>query len=752
MRPGYRSGLRWTASIVLILAWGAVGCKRSPEADAALHMSAGIQRAQSGDYARAILEFRNAARSTPKDPAPYYRVALCYLELDEAPGAILNLRKAVDLNPDFLEAQLKLADMLVATRRPEAVALAVERLNGTLARHPGHTGALELRAQAELALGKIDDADRTLAQLPGEGRHGNAGRLRALVEIGRKNNNAAEELLKEGYAREPNSADAALALGRFYRISGRRAEAEARFREALRIDGSNPQALMDLATLRIEDGRRAEARGLFEKLGQLPQPRYKLAWVRYLAESGDTAGAMKTLEGLFRQFPRDRAVRSTLVRSYLAQNRPADARRVLDRALEANHADADALGQRAELNLNEGRPRQAQEDLMNLLHSRPESGEAHFLLSRVYRERGLAELETQELREAVSASPELLPARIALAQVLLRSGEPRAALELMNAAPGRQKNTAPALVERNWSLLALGQRAEAREGIDRALASSDSADLALQDALLKLAEGQAEPAIARLDKALARWPEDIRILDVLVFAHRARKQEGQGIERVRAHAAAHPQAAAVHQYLGEVLAARGEAAGARAALEKARAAGGRWKALAGVQLARLDAQAGSRAAARDRLTDILAGDRDNRAARRLLAMVEQADGRASEAVKHYQKLLAFDDHDPIALNNLAWLLAEHEQQPDLALRYAQRARELSPTPMPAIDDTLGRIYYHKGLYRNAIEYFETALKKQSNAERTYHLALAYLKSGQKARAERTYETALRLNPSLPALQ
>ena len=48
----------------------------------------------------------------------------------------------------------------------------------------------------------------------------------------------------------------------------------------------------------------------------------------------------------------------------------------------------------------------------------------------------------------------------------------------------------------------------------------------------------------------------------------------------------------------------------------------------------------------------------------------------------------------MALNGLAYLLAE-TRQPDEAIKYAQKAKELAPDS-PAVDDTLGWTYFQKG--------------------------------------------------------
>ena len=101
----------------------------------------------------------------------------------------------------------------------------------------------------------------------------------------------------------------------------------------------------------------------------------------------------------------------------------------------------------------------------------------------------------------------------------------------------------------------------------------------------------------------------------------------------------------------------------------------------------------------------------------------------------------------IALNNLAYGLAEYANQPDEALQVASRAKELSPDNA-TIDDTLGWIYYRKGLYSNAVQYLENSVKREANAKRHIHLAIAYPKQGDRGRGSDQLAAAMKRNPNL----
>jgi Tfp pilus assembly protein PilF len=100
------------------------------------------------------------------------------------------------------------------------------------------------------------------------------------------------------------------------------------------------------------------------------------------------------------------------------------------------------------------------------------------------------------------------------------------------------------------------------------------------------------------------------------------------------------------------------------------------------------------------------------------------------------------------LNNLAYELAEFGNQPDEALKYAQRAVELAPGN-PSYSDTLGWILYGKGLYAPAIQYLEMAAAKPGNVVWKYHLAMAYAKAGQAARGRTTLDAALKVDNRVP---
>ena len=129
----------------------------------------------------------------------------------------------------------------------------------------------------------------------------------------------------------------------------------------------------------------------------------------------------------------------------------------------------------------------------------------------------------------------------------------------------------------------------------------------------------------------------------------------------------------------------------------------------------------------------------------LLGTIYDIQKRFDKSEKHYRSALEINPEFAPAANNLAYLLASQDKNIDEALNYAKIAKEKIPDD-PGVMDTLGWVYYKKGLNESAIhELKESVEKKPDNATIRYHLGMAYLKSGDKDRAKTNLEKALNLD-------
>ena len=85
----------------------------------------------------------------------------------------------------------------------------------------------------------------------------------------------------------------------------------------------------------------------------------------------------------------------------------------------------------------------------------------------------------------------------------------------------------------------------------------------------------------------------------------------------------------------------------------------------------------------------------------MVGMLHELQNNKEEAKRWYEKALVADASAPVAANNLAWLTAEQGGNLDVAMQLAQTAKARLPDS-PQVDDTLGWVYYKKGLHTLAI--------------------------------------------------
>jgi Tfp pilus assembly protein PilF len=187
---------------------------------------------------------------------------------------------------------------------------------------------------------------------------------------------------------------------------------------------------------------------------------------------------------------------------------------------------------------------------------------------------------------------------------------------------------------------------------------------------------------------------------------------------------------------------------ARKSFEAAKSADSRFL-QADFALARLDIREGRTDQAKQRLTAITQDDPKNVAALLVLANLEEDAGNQAGAAARYRTVLDVDGSNLHALNNLAYTLAASD--PVEASKLAQRALELAPDSA-AVQDTLGWVYYRSARFTMALPYLQAAVAREGTARREFHLAVCYLKSGNKDLGQKLLQRALQQDPKLPTTE
>jgi len=140
------------------------------------------------------------------------------------------------------------------------------------------------------------------------------------------------------------------------------------------------------------------------------------------------------------------------------------------------------------------------------------------------------------------------------------------------------------------------------------------------------------------------------------------------------------------------------------------------------------------------LRDWLERQPDDLGVRFVLAARYQTQGKPSEAISEYERIMEKQSDNMEVLNNLAWLY--HEQGDARGLEYAEKAYKLSDN-RPEVADTLGWILVNQGQVKRGLALLQDAAVKAPHIpDVRYHLAVALHKSGDKDEARKELERLL----------
>ena len=356
-------------------------------------------------------------------------------------------------------------------------------------------------------------------------------------------------------------------------------------------------------------------------------------------------------------------------------------------------------------------------------------------------------------------------------QINLASGDAKSAMQLANQLMDRlakaspDKDTSPqmladlqanTLVAHGSAALQLRDTKTARQDFMMAHdAVPKSADVYVNLASVALAENKVDEAISFYNSALAIDGANFNSLRGLINLYAAQNRIDQAHSRIDQAINSQPNNAALHFLKGEVYGFERNAQAAESEFRRALEIDANYLA-AYSALGALFVNTNQQERAIAEYTKIVEHRPDNAAAYTLIGMLEMNRQNIDAAIDNYRKALAHDENAVFAANNLAWLYAVHPGKGNLdeAVRLAQSAVQASPG-VPSFVDTLGWVYYKKGLYGAAAEQLKKAVMVDEDASRRsngtpsptyhFHLGVALAAAGDKPGARREIQSALRLS-------
>jgi tetratricopeptide (TPR) repeat protein len=132
-----------------------------------------------------------------------------------------------------------------------------------------------------------------------------------------------------------------------------------------------------------------------------------------------------------------------------------------------------------------------------------------------------------------------------------------------------------------------------------------------------------------------------------------------------------------------------------------------------------------------------------------LALLYEAGNNLPKARSNYERAIRIDQNNPLALNNLAYLITETNGDLTQAMTYATEAKQRLPNFLE-VDDTIGWIYLKKNIPDSAVDEFKGLVAKApQNPIYHYHYAMALNQKGDTVDAKAECEVALANRPQKP---
>ena len=446
MKPLLLKSLALSACILL------AGCDSHQRE--ARYLERGENYFDKGDYQKALLEYKNAARIAPVDPDPFYRMGLVEESLLNIGVAYGDFLHAAELNRHFLPALLKLANYDLAGNQIDD---AQRYIDAVLADAPDDpegralNGALLLRRQDYDKA--ASEANFALAKDP---RNITAYSVLTGLYMATGDLAKASATVDEAIAKNPDDLSLLLLKAKVSEQADDFAGVETAYQRLFVLKPDFVQLRSDLAAIYIKAARLDDAeRTLRAAVAAKPDDmklRHQL--VQFLGDHRDMAAAEDEIHADVKAFPDkddfyfwladlyvahdapDKAVallqqiitqspsetvglnaRTSLARINFVRGNKDLAQQLVDAVLARQPGNSAALFVRADLSFDRGDYQNAVADLRTIIHDNPDDSDAKKLLAETLLRQNYLDLAVETLNQLTEATPTDLAARVRLGQL-----------------------------------------------------------------------------------------------------------------------------------------------------------------------------------------------------------------------------------------------------------------------------------------------------------------------------------------------
>ena len=768
-------------AIILTVVFALVSCSRDPNVAKRRYLESGNKYFDKGKYKEARIMYLNAKAKDQRWGPAYYKLGLTALKLGSMTEAVNAFRRAVELLPasgaDHWDAVTKLSDIylvatrgMVASQRKTYLDDVQTYCDELLKRDPnsydGHrlTGDLDFaRAGEQLNVARRDEERVLLDKAIVEYRQAEAikpGQVGVLMQLARalvaENQFPEAEKLYRGVIEKDKTLQAAYTD--LYRLLMMFQQRPIDAEQVLKLGAqNNPKQFGYLTMLAMHyslQNQRAEMVGVLNQIkshAQEYEQAYKTVGDFYLRMGDGESAIREYREGMAKDVKKKADYEKRIIEVLMRQGKRSEAAELNAQILKDDPSDNDARGLAATFLLEKGDVSKALTELQAVVAHSPNNPVAQYDLGRVHAARGEWEQARQRFQKAIDLRPDYVVARLELARMQLRSSDFDAALKSSDQVLSIDRASTTARLIASAALMGQKKFAESRQLLDAMLQANPSApDVLYQLGLVNLAENKYKEAADAFRRSYELNPANPGGLNGMVETELAQNHSDKAMQLLQTESAKAPNRMDLVLALGNAAIRVGRYDAAVSYFQKvAESLPKGSKAQADVfyrigETYRRKGDFTNSIVALQKAREIVP---ENGVVLGTLALVLESAERWSEARQVYEVVLKLDPNNGVVLNNLAYLLTEHGGDLDDALTKAQRAKQLLPD-LSEVSDTLGWIYLKKNLTDNAIDIFQELVNKvPSSAIFRYHLGMAYSQKGDRTRALKELQDALKFNPT-----
>lgn len=736
------------ASVAAVVALVGVGCAADPEVAKQEYLKSADAFVAQQKYGEAIVQYRNALQQDPRFGEARLKLAETYVKLGDVRNGGREYIRAADLLPQNADVQLKAASYLLLSRQFEDAKVRAQK---ALELEPKNAAALTVLGNALAGLKDPEEAIEQLEEANKVEPTAVAFASMGAIQLGAGAIGPAEAAFRKAVEVEPKKAAAHLALANFLMISRRPADAEKSLKTAFELEPDNPVVNRGLAAYYLAMGQRANAEPHVKALAEQdtsPSATHKLALADLYAGTNRIDDARKLLEPLAAGKESFASASPRLAAIQYTQGQKPQAHKTIDDVLARDPKNVMALLTKARFLQSERKFQEALAKAQAATAAAPQSVQAHYLTGELLQTLRRPDQAMAAYSEVLKLNPRVVPAQVQLSRLNLAKGQTGVALQLAEGAAKAAPNDPNAQLALVRSLGAQGQRDRA-VSLATALSQRYPNQAGPHVVLGALAASNNRPlARKHYERAYELQKNNIEALAGLSALDLAEKKGDAARQRIEAIVSAEPTNSAAQLLAARVYVSLNELDRAeqtlRSVIERDPSNLGAYGQLARLYLGQN--KLGQAQAEFDRIAERAPSATGPRT---VAAMIAEMQNNRPDARRRYEEIMTIDPRAAVAANNLAYLYAEEGGNLDTALQLAQTAKQVLPEA-PEVSDTLGFVYLKKNLASLAIQpLLDSTTRDANNPIYHFHLGLAYAQSGAKTKARESLNRALALSQTFP---